>query len=242
VSLLRRHAIVLALGSGLAGMASCGPRQEGYQTSYQGTAAQAAAGVVGLVRTSALLAAAVDGVPPEPRDATGEIAATAAAAAAAAGRYYSPAGCVTATSMKYNGFLASYSFSDCAGLFGVTHLTGMLTATFVEMMPGLSMRLEGVVAAQATGSDRSFLIVSPATSVSWDQALNCLGLDSSPSNPTQASVKGFHQCGAACPTSGTASKMDPDTTGTVTLTYDGTNKPRWSTSDGYSGTVALACP
>jgi hypothetical protein len=220
-------------------MASCGPRHEGYQTSYQDTAAQAAAAVVDLVRTSALLAAAVDGVPPEPRDATGEIAAT--AAAAAAGRYYSPAGCVTATSMKYNGYLVSYSFSDCAGLFGVTQLTGMLTATFVEAMPGLSMRLEGVVSTQATGSDRSFLIMSPATNVSWDQALNCLSLKSSPNNPVQASVDGFHQCGAGCPASGTASKIDPDTTGTVTLTYDGTNKPRWSSSDGYSGTVALDC-
>jgi hypothetical protein len=54
-------------------------------------------------------------------------------------------------------------------------------------------------------------------------------------------VTGFSQCGAACPTSGTTSTVDRDTAGTVTLTYDGTNKPRWSSSDGYSGTVALDC-
>jgi hypothetical protein len=231
--------MVLVLGSGLAGTASCGPRYEGYQASYQDTAAQATAAVVSLVRTSALLAAAVDGVPPEPRDFTGEIAAT--AAAAAAGRYYNPAGCVTATSMKYNGFLASYQFSDCSGLFGVTHLTGMLTATFVEMMPGLAMRLEGVVSAQATGSGRSFQITSPATNVTWDQNLTCLSVESS-GNQLQGPVTGFNQCGAACPTVGSTSRVDPDTAGTLSLTYDGTNKPRWSSSDGYSGTVALDCP
>jgi hypothetical protein len=86
--------------------------------------------------------------------------------------------------------------------------------------------------------------MSPATNVSWDQALNGLSLESSannPNNPLQPSVNGFHQCGAACPTTGSASKVDADTAGTLTLTYDGTNKPRWTSSDGYSGTVALNC-
>lgn len=78
--------------------------------------------------------------------------------------------------------------------------------------------------------------------MTWDQALNCLSLASAPNNPLQVSVTGFQQCGAACPTSGTASKIDSDTTAAVTLTYDGTNKPRWSSADGYSGTVALDCP
>jgi hypothetical protein len=83
--------------------------------------------------------------------------------------------------------------------------------------------------------------------LTWDQGLNCLALDNAiafrdtDTYQTIGAVSAFHQCGAACPTSGTASEINGATAGSLTIRYDGSNKPGWSSSDGYSGTVALDC-
>jgi hypothetical protein len=286
----RCQAMVLVLGLGLAGLASCGRHYEGYQASYQLTAERAAANLAHTIHASALLAAAVDGSPSGPYDNADAILKAVNAAVATASGHYQPPGCVTGSAMTlglvgpvlppgYTGPAPSplrgydvFRFNDCAGPFGVAHLSGALVVTLGQDALDLQVSLAGHLPGAAVfpdcvmgppsvtcqpvdltgsyqavfGPDRA-LHFGTVGLLTWDQGLNCLALDNAiPFRDTDTyqdigAVSGFHQCGAACPTSGTASEINGATAGGLTIRYDGTNKPGWSSSDGYNGTVTLDC-
>ncbi len=193
----------------------------------------------------------------------------AAASAAAARNAFSPSGCVAATA---GGNVATFVLSNCSGPLEVASASGTFTATFSPAASGLGVTISGnsvkinnatldietqgtftsvngtnTFAANSTssgtGPNGNSTARSGSYTIAWPVQSTCgtlnAGFNDSEAG-TSTKINNVAVCRGMCPTSGTATRTLPS--GSVTVTYNGTDNLAWKASSGSTGTITIRCP
>ena len=247
----------------VAMLASTGCRLE---EAYQKWAQQATDSVDTVQGESALLVASTEGVDP-----TMDGAEAAAAAAEHAGRFYQPAGCLTAT---VSGRTVEYVLDDCTGPYGLLHVTGTVTVDYTPQADGLGYtttarglhingatvdvdgqgvyrrvgtrhEIRGAVSGRGTGPRGHSFTRSGMRTFTWDPGTACMTLDGEWT--TDVEGKSWDTIVTDFEKCGRSCPAEGGAISwigprnSLAVRYDGTDVAEWSTAAGREGTVSLFC-
>ncbi len=235
------------------------------QTGEAAWASQAADSSDVVHGESAMLITATDGI-----DSTMSSEQAAGTAADHVGTFYRPAGCLTKAlsgnvlTLTFDDCTGPYGLVHVTGVVEVTytidagvigyhatstglHVNGAVVdidneGTYAKT--GDTATIEAKTGGAGVGPRGNRITRNGTYTFGWNSSTSCMDLDGSWMTTVGAldwttTVSGFHGCDGTCPASGSI-RWENSHNG-LTLSFDGTSHPAWSTDSGKSGTVSLFC-